>query len=271
MVEEKVKQADIKVTYEDHMGTDLTVVNAAKVSFNKKSTVIGPAEERLIGFLARGCTTGDWDSIIRDIMKFAHTPTDDYTADFPLEAIGHILKEVKIMPTHWSPFAHTAIQIHVKAPIAIAGQMKKHQVGLVWNEVSRRYVTDEPEFYMPDGWRKAVKDKKQGSSRKEFVETISLIPGYPGHVDFRVKEHWRNSLLLYNAMIEADIAPELARMVLPQNMMTEWVWTGNVYSFANLCHQRLRLDAQEEANIIARQIDAIIRPLFPVSWRALID
>ena len=148
----------------DVMGTDLSVVNAARVSFAKVSNELSDKDEKLIKYLAKH--------------------------------------------NHWSPFGHASLQFRIKAPIFVARQLVKHQVGLVWNEVSRRYVDDEPEFYIPSEWRLKADDKKQGSSD----ETIEYNLG--STLEF-IKTTYQN-------MLKANIAPEMARMILPQNLYTEW-------------------------------------------------
>lgn len=241
----------MKVTYIDHMGTDLSVVNAARVSFGKRvDTFDEKRDTSLIHFLARGCTSGDWESLMETLAYKAHE--DEW-----FEVVQHIRR----MPTHWTPFGHTAITLHVKVPLFVARQLEKHQVGLVIspikNEVSRRYVDDEPEFYVPDVWRKRADNVKQGSSDEKWENDIDLTSMY---------NYVKNS---YNSLIKLGLAPEQARMILPQSMYTEWYWTGNLYSFANVFIQRTDSHAQKETQEVAKQIGDIIKPLFPVSWEAL--
>ena len=198
----------------DHMGSDLSVVNAARVSFAKE-----------------------------------HKEFDD-VGDTKL--INYLAKH-----NHWSPFGHGSLQFAISAPVFVARQLVKHQVGLVWNEVSRRYVDDEPEFYTPTEWRKSAENKKQGSS-DETVE-YSVLPAYTF-----AKQCYEN-------MLRMDIAPEMARMVLPQSMMTEWYWSGTLYAFARVCNLRCKPDAQKETRDVGWGIDKHARELFPASWKALRD
>ncbi len=156
---------------------------------------------------------------------------------------------------HWSPFGHASLQFRIKAPIFVARQLVKHQVGLVWNEVSRRYVDDEPEFYIPSEWRLKADDKKQGSSD----ETIEYNLG--STLEF-VKTTYQN-------MLKANIAPEMARMILPQNLYTEWYWSGTLMAFARVCNLRCKPDTQWETQQIANLIDIESKQHFPTSWRAL--
>ena len=158
---------------------------------------------------------------------------------------------------HWTPFAHVQLSFRVKAPIFIARQMVKHQVGLVWNEVSRRYVDSEPEFYMPFIWRGKPDNKKQGSSDEEIEYDVSGTMQY-------VKE-------TYNNLLKAGVAPEMARMVLPQNMMTEWYWTGSLMAFARVCNLRNKEDSQEETRVITLQMAKHLQDHFPISAKYLLD
>jgi thymidylate synthase (FAD) len=252
------------------MGTDLSVVNAARVSFSKESEWeweesgvkafgnesyqrLSNVDTRLIQFLARGCTSGEWDGMVSDLMLLGADDDD-------IEVEG-FMSYIKNMPTHWTPFGHTAITLHMKAPIFVARQLGKHQTGLVWNEVSRRYVSDEPEFYTPEVWRKAAASVKQGSSDEAVDGNETWLHEYEDICD--------NAVGQYNHMVREGVCPEQARMVLPQSMYTEWYWTGNLYAFANVFIQRTDSHAQKETQEIAHQIGSIISPLFPVSWKAL--
>ena len=158
---------------------------------------------------------------------------------------------------HTSPFGHAFASFHVKAPIFVARQLVKHKF-LRWNEISRRYVDDEPEFYMPQVWRGRSADKKQGS---EGVVHTTSEPEFVSYTALRV----------YNDMIEEGVAPEQARMVLPQSTMTEWYWSGSLDAFADMCNLRLKHDTQYESRVVAEQISEEMIRLFPVSWEALID
>ena len=266
----------MKATYEDHMGTDLSVVNAAKVSFGKRSEwevkerfvetpdnwenngfitydkVLSKQDQGLIQFLARGCTSGDWLSLKR---KLIDEYVQGYSADF-----DDLLTHIRRMPSHWSPFAHTAITLHLKMPIFVARQIMKHTTGIEYNEVSRRYVDSEPEIFFPDEFRVVAVNVKQGSGGV-----------HPNNDKWqaRVREHSDLAVQLYNDMLEDGVAPEQARMYLPQSMYTEVIATGNLYAWANLYIQRTDSHAQKETQDLAKQIGEIIQPLFPVSWEAL--
>ena len=157
---------------------------------------------------------------------------------------------------HWSPFGHASVQLQIKAPVFVARQLVKHQVGLVWNEVSRRYVDYEPEFYIPDVWRKKPEGSiKQGSSEETVEYDIT------GTLEY-TKQTYKN-------LLKAGIAPEMARMVLPQNMYTEWYWSGTLYAFARVCELRCKDDSQRETRDVAWEIDELAKERFPVSWEAL--
>lgn len=231
-----MKIAPMKVELLDHMGSDLSVVNAARVSFSKESEF-----DRVV-LKQNGEEATTWTQIISE-------------ADTKL--INYLAKH-----NHWTPFGHTCLQFRIKAPIFVARQLVKHQVGLVWNEVSRRYVSDEPEFYFPEVWRaKPEGSIKQGSGTEEvFQDQFGTA-----------EEAVELSLNTYNHMIGKDFAPEQARMVLPQNTMTEWWWTGSVAAFVRVCKLRLDPHAQAETREIAEKIDTLAAPLFPVAWRALLE
>jgi len=190
------------------MGSDLTVVNAARVSFAAESSEFSGRDKKLIKYLARH--------------------------------------------NHWTPFAHVQLQFRLKASVFIARQLAKSQVGLVWNEVSRRYVDFKPEFHEPEGWRLKAQDKKQGSSLETF-------PGPQGERwDARYWDLMNSAETLYQNMVASGVAPEQARMVLPQSMMTEWYWTGSLAAFARVVKQRISSDAQLECQLIAQKIDQLV-------------
>lgn len=162
-----------------------------------------------------------------------------------------------------TPFAHVQVQLHFKTPIFIARQLVKHQAGLVWNEVSRRYVSYDPEYYYPHWKYKPVK-KKQGSG--------DLLPpkelDYCNHVYEKAIAHTDQC---YKELLEHGVAPEQARAILPLASLTEWIWTGSLYAFARVYNLRIHDDAQSETREVARQIDSVIRPLFPVAWPLLTE
>jgi thymidylate synthase (FAD) len=208
----------MKVELIDKMGSDLTVANAARVSYAKIKEKFDNNDEKLIKFLA------------------THN--------------------------HWSPFAHASLQFRIKAPIFVARQLVKHQVGLSWNEVSRRYVDFPPELYKPDSWRGRPINSKQGSDG-----TVDLGKT----IDHNLETTMESCLVLYNTMIEKGVAPEQARMVLPQSMMTEWYWSGTLYAFARVCNLRCAKDTQKETQDVANAIATHCNKEFPISWKYLIN
>jgi thymidylate synthase (FAD) len=215
------------VRYIDHMGSDLMVVNAARVSFAKESS---------------------WD----------HTDSA-----FPSKSLPE--KDQKLITylakhKHWTPFAHPQICLHIKAPISIRTQLFKHKVGFVENEVSRRYVKDSPEYYVPK-WRSAPTDgAKQGSS--DFMTGTSFVDQYYHDV-------CDDALECYRELIADGVAPEQARFVLPQGTYTEWHWTGSLAAYARVCKLRSDAHAQWEVREYANAISQLIEPYFRYSWAAL--
>ena len=230
--------SEIKATYIDHMGSDLSVVNAARVSFGKKSH----CEE------TRWVDMGDWCGDM-PVVSQRDAKLISYLANHE----------------HLSPFGHAFASFHVAAPIFVARQLVKHKF-LRWNEISRRYVDDEPEFYTPDVWRGRSADKKQGSDGVS-VWNHGMGTGYREH-EYEVMQDIR---VLYDRMIEVGVAPEQARMILPQSTMTEWYWSGSLDAFASMCNLRLKSDTQYESRIVAQQISKVMAELFPVSWASLVD
>ena len=239
----------IDVTLIDNMGSDLTVVNAARVSFNKKS---------------------EWD--------------DDNTLTVSDSNLISYLARNK----HMSPFGHCFASFHVKAPIFVARQLVKHKF-LRWNEVSRRYVDEKPEFYEPETWRGRAKDKKQGSSGVLELDKMYTYGEYEHIKDVFEKEPekygvYKDSIVpdisildevhecdeyvigIYRKLIEVGVAPEQARMVLPQSTMTEWYWSGSLDAFSDMCKLRLKEDTQYETRVVAKDISSKMKELYPVSW-----
>ena len=197
----------------DHMGSDASVVNAARVSFGKRIKEMSEGDTKLIRYLAKH--------------------------------------------NHWSPFGHASLQFRIKAPVFVARQLVKHQIGLTWNEISRRYVDTEPEFYEVDKWRGKPVDKKQGSSGEFDQQRLCDM------AQSRVED---TALDAYQQLIQWGVAPEQARMILPQSMITEWYWSGTLYAFARICNLRCAEDAQYETRIVANLINDECEKLFPISW-----
>ena len=201
-----------------HMGDDLMVVNAARVSHAKRTDTLRERDKGLLRYLGRN--------------------------------------------GHWTPFAHPQLQFHVSCPLYVAAQLKRHQVGLTLNEVSRRYVSDEPRFEVPDVWRKATDDphNKQGSGEPvEYQASIAAI----------VRGNLDAALNVYQVLLDAGVAPEQARVALPVATITEFYWTGSLYAFSRVCRERLAPDAQPETAEVARQINEAAQRHFPHAWAAL--
>jgi thymidylate synthase (FAD) len=234
-----------EVTLINHMGSDISVVNAARVSFDKES------DYRYIGFREQYDDFGD-------VVKRTHIVV--------LEEQDERLIRYLAKHNHWSPFAHTSIQLRVDSPIFVARQLVKHQVGGVWNEISRRYVDSEPVFYFPDVWRKRSESAKQGSS-DEAVDVMGMAKAFTE--DVNPEAIVDNTLACYQWMLEEGVAPEQARMILPQNMMTSWYWTGSLMFFHRVYKQRIDDHAQKETQEVAQKIGEICKRLFPVSWAEL--
>jgi len=203
------------------MGTDLTVANAARVSFGKQSEMD---------------TSDVWGP---PKLKSKDAKLINFLADHK----------------HISPFGHCFASFHIKAPVFVARQLVKHKF-LRWNEISRRYVDNDPEFYKPKVWRGRSEDKKQGS--EGVVKYEQPLGNY-------------NQLDIYKELLRVGICPEQARMVLPQSMMTEWYWSGSLDAFADMCKLRCAHDTQAETQEVAWGINHKMAELFPVSWIALLD
>ena len=221
----------IKATLKDHMGSDISVVNAARVSFGKTSHPVAWMEYDY----EDGSRCGDLIAVL------------DYRDQ---KLVRYLAKH-----NHISPFGHAFASFHVKAPIFVARQLVKHSF-LRWSEISRRYVDDEPEFYTPDVWRGRSEDKKQGS--EGVVESNANMLYYND-----------KALGLYKQLLDEGVAPEQARMVLPQSTMTEWWWSGSLDALARMCRLRCATDTQYETRVVADQISEVMGDLFPVSWSAL--
>lgn len=208
-------EPDVKLI--DSMGSDLSVVNAARVSFAKIKTNIDEKDEKLISYLAKN--------------------------------------------KHFTPFCHAFASFRIEAPIFVARQLVKHQVGLSWNETSRRYVDNLPEFYLPKTWRKRAKNAKQGS--------LDSAVGLSKELEKNIVALLEAGAQLYSNLLSQGVCPEQVRMVLPQNMMTEWIWSGSLMAFSRVCSLRLDAHAQKETAEVAKKIDVSMRASFPLSWEAL--
>lgn len=225
----------ISVEFVDKMGSDISVSNSARVSFGKWKEEFDEKDAKLIDFLAR--------------------------------------------EEHMTPFRHNAIQVRCKAPIFIARQLGKHQAGLSWNEISRRYVDTKPEFFIPEVWRSRPEGGIKQGSGGEFSEHEQFNLDYDTSYDewntgnIYESYDWivANCIDLYEQMLKKGVAPEMARMILPQSMLTEWIWTGNLLAFAHVYKLRIGEHAQVEAQAFAKELDKVCREHFPVAWSALVD
>lgn len=238
------------VTLIDCMGSDLSVVNAARVSFDKES---------------------DWDyGTAEDAEKNPDQWQDDGFVFKKLKNSDERLIKYLAEHNHWSPFGHAALSFRIKVPIFVARQLDKHQTGLLKNEISRRYVDSPPEFYWPDAWRKRAENKKQGSS-DEIVSEDEINQNF-WKLENRSNDlntHLTACITAYNTLLASGVCPEQARMVLPQSMMTEYIWTGSLYAFARVYNLRVDPHAQKETKDVALMIGKIVKQKFPVSWKYL--
>jgi thymidylate synthase (FAD) len=212
------------------MGSDLSVVNAARVSFGKKSA---------------------WEQHSADVASYRVLNT---LSERDTKLIKYLASH-----KHLSPFGHCFASFHVRAPIFVARQLVKHKF-LRWNEISRRYVDDEPEFYVPEVWRGRSADKKQGSEGEVKLGILDTAI---------VSDSPYDALSAYKALLKSGVAPEMARMTLPQSTLTEWYWSGSLDAFADMCRLRCASDTQYETRVVADQINTSMFKLFPVSWDAL--
>lgn len=258
-----MKIEPIKVEYVDHFGSDLSVVNAARVSFDKVSTwdtdhvgffgtgkVLKKSDASLINFLARGFKTQEWDDLIDEVMSAGHC-----------DEVAGILRQYKASAVHFAPFCHASVTLRLTIPVFVARQLVKHQIGMTWSEVSRRYVSDEPSFWFPDVWHTRPEDVKQGSGAAVEQQGIVAV---------QAKQAVQMALDTYLDLLDKGVAPEEARMILPLNHMTTVIWTGTLLAWTRVCNQRLDPHAQGATQEAAKSIRDIVQPLFPVSWDALV-
>ena len=244
--------------YVDHMGTDKSVVNAARLSFGIGHETSGELTKKdigLINFLAFGLRTEEREKVIEYIARGTDSESYDGIGD-----AMELYNQIRHQATHWTPFAHTSISVSMKAPIPIRTQCFKHKQGFVENEESRRYITCTPEIFIPKFREKPEGSIKQGSG------------GTHPAADYwqrQYTEQTQRAVKLYEEMLADDIAPEQARFVLPQGAMVNWLWTGNLFAFANFYNKRIDPHAQGENQELAELVRAIIEPLYPVSWKAL--
>ena len=241
----------IIVKYISHMGDERSIANAARVSFSKDAdSYTEQQNHNLIKYLATGLTTAERNELTESIIMCKS------------EQVAQLLvNQIKDVATHWTPFAHTAISLSVTAPLPIRTHCFKHKAGLVENEESRRYIVSTPEVHIPEFRLKPAKNIKQGSGGM-----------HPGNIGWQTAYKSSVSLAVetYEAMVLDCVAPEQARYILPQGTLTTWVWTGNLYAFANFVIKRSDKHAQKEVQDIAKQVKEILTDLFPVAFPALL-
>ena len=258
-----MKITNIFAEYKDHMGSDLTVVNAARGSFGKESTwasdgTLLKADASLIRYLALGYRTNEWEALIDEFIAAGQASDRQLISD--------MLRIYKNRPQHWAPFGHAHLQIRMTLPIFLGRQFVKHQVGGVWSEESRRYISEEPDVWFPSEWHSRPEDIKQGSG--ELIE-------HQDSVRWLAEIAAQNCIGSYMAMVNPNgnlkVAPEEARIILPQNAMTTVVWTGSLAFWARVVNQRVDSHAQLAAQELGKLIRDIAQPLFPESFKWLIS
>lgn len=274
----------------DHMGSDLDVVDAARVSFSKESEWesaffvtpeqakswgkidygvsdpdpcsagyyaerLSPKDTKLINFLARGCSSKDIEALVGELSG----STDD-------ELIKKILLDFRETGRHWTPFGQVNVKLRIKMPIFVARQAMRTNVGVVWNEESRRYIDSEPEFYEPEVWRGRPEGSiKQGSGG---AIDVSLLDDWGG-MDFGIGNINDCCLRQYEDLLESGVAPEMARLVLPQSTYTTVIANFTLAAAARFVGLRSDSHAQKEIQEYANAMSELIAPRFPVSWAAL--
>lgn len=226
-----MKTSPIQVSYIQHCGSDLSVVNAARVSFHKEST---------------------WEHVLP--KEYLEKPSNKLS-EKDEKLINYLASH-----GHISPFHHAFVTLRIKAPIFVARQLVKHKF-MPWNEVSRRYVDEEPEFYIPEV-RSRADNIKQGSGKEHWASS---------KIQTNIKSYSEDSLCAYTVLLANKVAPEIARAVLPQNTMTEWIWSGTLSAWASMLSLRLTEYTQQETREVAQECYKIIQPLFPVSIKALVN
>lgn len=242
----------MKARYQNHYLTDDDVANFARHSFADLADNFSKDENNnLVRFLARGMKSGDWESLLTQFCTAKST-----------DEVRELASYIRKIPCHWVPFGHPHISLRMQAPVPIRTQCFKHKIGFVESEESRRYISSRPEFFVPDHFRAKAENVKQGSAGV-----------HPRNEEWMGKyiEAAEKSIETYLAAIEDGVCPEQARFFLIQGIEVNWVWTGSLYAFAQAAVARLDSHAQKEVRDLFTEVDAIIRPLYPVSWAALVD
>ena len=240
----------MKAVYENHYLTDRDVANFARQSFAKLADHFTEEQNHnLIKFLARGMSSGDWEKLLVQ-MQVANSR----------DGVRDLACYLRKIPEHWVPFGHPHISIRMQAPVPIARQAFKHKIGMIESEESRRYISTRPTLYVPGAFRASAVNVKQGSAGKH-PRSIEWITTYI--------DHCSSAIAYYEQMINDGVCPEQARLILPQGVEVNWLWTGSLYAFANFYNQRSDSHAQQEIQELAKEVDKIIAPLYPISWAAL--
>lgn len=257
-----IEHKQISVILIDKMGSDKRVTNVARTSFNKWLPEDEPLTERdtgLLAYLATGLKAPERN-------------------DWKKRAKAH---------THWAPFAHCFLTMRCCVPIFLARQLVKHQIGLVWSEESRRYIKDEVAIYVPEVVHKAPENAKQGASSERHTSYVwheypqdedgytDNLHTYVG-VDYGAEEvialASEEAVQSYYDLLNAGVAPEEARMVLPQNAMVNYIWSGSLLAFNRVYQQRIDGHAQKTgAQEFAEKLGTILYENFPESMKALND
>lgn len=251
----------MKVEYENHYLSDKDVANFARQSFGKLAANFTDKEnDQLVRFLARGMTSGDWENLCQKMLSIGQ---EHGFREEAMKEAKELATYLRSIPEHWVPFGHPQISLRMQVPVPIARQLFKHKIGMVESEESRRYVSGTPTLYIPDSFREKAANVKQGSAGE-----------HPDNAYWRAVyvNQCQGAIRQYDYMIEAGVCPEQARFILPQGTEVQWLWTGSLYALANVYNQRRPGGhAQKETQWVAEQLDKIARPLFPVSWAALVD
>ena len=246
----------IQATYLSHYLDDHDICAIARNSFGKANfkepvdSIQYMKDKNLIEFLAKGLTTEERQNRYTELLELE-----------TIEEAKDIIERIHHTSTHWTPFGHAMITLACTAPVPIRTQCYKHKIGFVENEESRRYIKSDPILYVPEYFRPAAKNVKQGSTDEKSNLSDYFLSEY---IDI-----CSDAIHTYNAMVDAGIAPEQARFVLPQGVCVNWIWTGSLYAFSQAFHKRVDSHAQKESQLLFKQIGEIIEKLYPLSWSAL--
>lgn len=276
--------AEPNMEYIGHHGSDLLVVNAARASFGKEVSWLpsgtpndyegvvyqnidghpvnlSKGDANLIRFLATGYRTHEWDDFLSEIIGLVTAANESFGKLDVKAELTKKLHEYKRKAQHWAPFGHPHLTLRMTLPIFLARQYVKHQVGGVWSEESRRYIADEPDFWLPDEVHARPADIKQGSGGEPAVEQSVALDW--------MQRSTQTALNTYQLLLDNQVAPEEARTILPLNMMTTVVWTGSLLFWSRVRNQRVDAHAQLAAQKLGKQLDTVVGPCYPVSWAAL--